>query len=114
MPNPDEFTDILVECSVASYVDYQRVCVDARGRRFRVKIHSDPSYPRQSRGAVELWDGVKWHGVHYVDPMAHVDMWQRLNGYLPPQRHPAVKQEAARFGAALLRVALAVVGESTG
>jgi hypothetical protein len=110
-PTP-KLTDIAVECSISDYVDFQRVCVDSHRRRFRVTLHSDPSYPNQSRGAVELWDGSRWQQVHHVDPMAHTQVWQALNGYLPRERHAAVRVEAARFAAELLKVAAVIVGDA--
>lgn len=109
MSKPIKLIDIVVECSIASYVDFQRIC-EQRGVRFRVLVHSDSSYPNQSRARVDRWDGVRWQEVHHVDPMAHLPVWKALSGYLPVERHGAVRVEAARFAAELLAVALRVVG----
>ncbi len=103
-------TDIAIECSIANYVDYQRICVDANGHTFRVTVHSDSSYPNQSRGTVELWGWSRWEFVHTVDPMAHRPVWQALCAYLPPHRHGEVRVEAEKFAAQLLAIALEIVG----
>lgn len=107
-----KLTDIAIEFSISSYVDFMRVCVDAHGRKFRVTIHSDSPYPNQSKATVELWDRSRWQGVHRVDPMAHQAVWQALNGYLPKDRHGTIRVEAERFAARLLAVALEIVGET--
>jgi hypothetical protein len=109
MVKPIKLIDILVEFSIAGCVDYQRVC-EQRGVRFRIFVHSDSSYPNQSRARVDRWDGVRWQEVHRVDPMAHFAVWKALSGYLPVERHGVVRAEAARFAAELLAVALRVAG----
>lgn len=69
----------IYEAFVSSgYVEYECI-VNHCDRTLRVVMHSDSSYPNQSRATVCLWTPAGWTNVHNPHPMSMVDVWKKAN-----------------------------------
>jgi hypothetical protein len=103
-----KLTTITANYAVGSYVDYQRVVELPDGRRVRVVLHSDASYPVQSKAHVDLWTEKGWAVAHQPHPLSMREVWEAASPYVRDQA--AVRSRIETTADALLAVGIDIIG----